>query len=437
LIYNSQTDTQEYWNGEKWVSLVGASPWFVSRSTNSATSDLDTLYHTAPVVIGDKAAVDPTAALNVVSDNKGVLLPRVTLKSPTDKVTIANPTTGLLVYNTGTESTFTIKGYMYWDGVSWQMFDSSEAVPASVEDLTCGGAQLSPASYYAGQPYEGVMKLPYVGGNGGKYTAGQPYTSNGLTFVLQSGKLEVGNGDLAFRVTGTPDISSPTPITVPIDNTLIPFYQGTCSAVVGDVESADIRETAVMGPLRWAEAAPDNARNGYQVKVTTPDGKYSVRAFVWGPTNAEGGKNSTTGGAGGFNVINLQIKNNMTVADTIITNEAWLWGGSGGNQQNALILQPGVWSGYTADDATAGVNALVQDATNFVAWGDPEVYALSMPEHRIYAWMSNNNTNKVAYTLDFMAGARNPVALPNATGCPNGVCGGVKVYFIIKQVTAT
>jgi hypothetical protein len=59
-----------------------------------------------------------SAKLDVYSDNKGFLPPRVTLTSNTDNSTIPNPATGLLVYNTGNNASI-VAGYYYWNGSSW------------------------------------------------------------------------------------------------------------------------------------------------------------------------------------------------------------------------------------------------------------------------------------------------------------------------------
>ena len=61
---------------------------------------------------------DASAKLEVNSSNKGFLPPRVTLTSGTDNTTIANPATGLLVYNTGNNAGL-VAGYYYWNGSSW------------------------------------------------------------------------------------------------------------------------------------------------------------------------------------------------------------------------------------------------------------------------------------------------------------------------------
>lgn len=58
-----------------------------------------------------------SAKLDVYSDNKGFLPPRVILTSTTDVSTISSPAEGLLVYNKG--SVGLQAGYYYWNGANW------------------------------------------------------------------------------------------------------------------------------------------------------------------------------------------------------------------------------------------------------------------------------------------------------------------------------
>ncbi len=58
-----------------------------------------------------------SAKLDVFSDNKGFLPPRVTLTSATDNTTIPNPAEGLFVYNKG--SVGLQAGYYYWNNANW------------------------------------------------------------------------------------------------------------------------------------------------------------------------------------------------------------------------------------------------------------------------------------------------------------------------------
>ena len=70
-----------------------------------------------------------SAKLEVAATNKGFLPPRVTLTATNDQSTIANPATGLVIYNTATSGTTpnnVIPGYYYYDGTKWnQLVDQS------------------------------------------------------------------------------------------------------------------------------------------------------------------------------------------------------------------------------------------------------------------------------------------------------------------------
>lgn len=59
-----------------------------------------------------------SAALDITSNNKGVLFPRVSLQSMTDVTTIVNPAEGLTVWNTNTGLT-TGKGFYYFVDGAW------------------------------------------------------------------------------------------------------------------------------------------------------------------------------------------------------------------------------------------------------------------------------------------------------------------------------
>jgi hypothetical protein len=62
---------------------------------------------------------DVSSILEISSDTKGLLIPRVSLTSTSDVTTISNPKTSLLIYNTTNNSNIK-KGYYYWNGSTWQ-----------------------------------------------------------------------------------------------------------------------------------------------------------------------------------------------------------------------------------------------------------------------------------------------------------------------------
>lgn len=81
----------------------------------------------------DGATPDVSAMLDIVSSGKGLLLPRVSLTSSTDAVTIATPATSLLVYNTNASITGT-----YADGVGYYYNAGTSGTP-SWRKLAAGG----------------------------------------------------------------------------------------------------------------------------------------------------------------------------------------------------------------------------------------------------------------------------------------------------------
>ncbi|SFZ91822.1 hypothetical protein SAMN05428642_102361 [Flaviramulus basaltis] len=87
---------------------------------------------------------DESAQLDVVSNDKGILIPRVTLQNSTDTTTISsdllsNPIS-LLVYNTKASGDL-IEGYHYWNGSKWLRLinsDDSNGVVTTLVDNNDG-----------------------------------------------------------------------------------------------------------------------------------------------------------------------------------------------------------------------------------------------------------------------------------------------------------
>lgn len=418
-----------YWNGISWTPVSGISDgdaWAVTGEDVTSS-----IARTGSVGIGN-ASPNAYAKLDVSSVNQGVLIPRVNLTSNTLDLnsdgdgSVANQPTGLIVYNNGSAYSH---GLYFWNGTEWRRFDNSSLTPPALTTLICSNAVLEPQSYISGVPYVGNMKIPYTGGNGGAYSPGATITVNGLQFVLRAGTLNFGSGELIFSVTGTPTVSSPTATTINIEgasgNNLVPFLTAaqSCTVVVGNSSNAEIKELAFAGPLTITTAAL-SGRNGYEFVGTTPDGKFSVRAFV--PTGFS------------FADADLQLKYNGSSSDPstidIHQNVHYLWSGAGGTQANQVRYPKNQWAGYDGTTA-AQVNAIGQTSTNRPNWGNNGVYASSVPEYRYYNW-SEFGPNKVFYQMEFMMASTTPSGVANATNCPSGTCGTTKVFFKIRQIKA-
>ncbi|WP_291120181.1 hypothetical protein [Empedobacter sp. UBA7248] len=358
---------------------------------------------------------NPYAMLDILSSNKGILVPRVNLTSSTLDLNsdgdndISNQPTGLMIYNSGTTL---LQGYYFWNGANWMSIDSTNSIAPSVSTISCSSAVLSPSSWKAGIAYEGNLKISYTGGNGGAYSAGTPVTVNGLTLTLRPGKLEYGAGELVFSVIGTPVTASD--MILPVNATLIPFITTaqSCSANILNQTTADIKQVAAMG-----NAIYDATSNSYVFPLATPDGRYRVRVRIATPSLTTKGRSD------------VQLYNNTGSAQTLIWNYSTDYGGLIVLTSSDLAVPTGVWGGTNSSGATSWENSGTGLSTNG-NWGDPDINNASGggPEYRRYTWTDNSTGSKVMYTAYVMlASNEGGTVLPGTN---------TKIYIKIEQVTA-
>lgn len=184
---------------------------------NPATAEPDAAQQSNDFVVKNDGTVgigttapNASAILDLNSKNKGFLAPRVLLSGATDIVTIPNPSKGLLVYNDPSLGTgLTYNGYVFFDGKQWLTLDGKLLIAGKVDQLNCTGITMFPETYTGGKPFNGTVKVPYVGGNGGVYSEQTLGPVNGLTLHLPAGNFAYGSGELIYTVTGTPTVSSP------------------------------------------------------------------------------------------------------------------------------------------------------------------------------------------------------------------------------------
>lgn len=77
---------------------------------------------------------DASAILDVASDNKGILIPRVGLISVNDPIN--DPETSLLVFNTSTSGTYPTPGFYYFDGTDWVPLAGGGGAPTPTNEQT-------------------------------------------------------------------------------------------------------------------------------------------------------------------------------------------------------------------------------------------------------------------------------------------------------------
>ena len=180
---------------------------------------------------------NPSSILELKADNLGFLPPRIKLKSNTDIITIPNPEKGLMIYNLipdNNETGLNYNGMVVWNGEEWRTLNNLYLGNANVINFDCANVKLFPPTYNVGVPYNGILDLPYSGGNSGLYPTMTIGPNNGLTASTDSGNLLIGNGSLQFKVTGTPTVGSPTTTTFSIT-----LNGTTCDAIVGAGTSID------------------------------------------------------------------------------------------------------------------------------------------------------------------------------------------------------
>ncbi|MDR1258042.1 MAG: hypothetical protein LBK65_01995 [Tannerellaceae bacterium] len=319
---------------------------------------------------------DSAAILDVNSTNKGILIPRVTLKSATVGLNGANSQpAGLLIYNEAGGAMD--EGFYFWSGTEWQNLKTSASVVPKISKLEVEHAAIEPKMFTAGVYYSGILKVPYTGGNGGKYPAGTCINSvgnTGLKACLKAGVLENGIGYLVYDLTGTPAAKSPVGATFSIE-----FDSIKSQVTVGDSEEATVMTTISLGPFI---AASDNGVKGFHRVVSSFDGKFSVRIFIKGNDS--------------FNLANIQIRSNTTDNVKIMWNvNVSNRGGDTSQAGNSLTLQNSkMWYGNVNRDTSKPVTS-----GGRTYWG---VEGIRSPEQRSYIWTTTDVNDKTIYHLTFM-----------------------------------
>lgn len=143
----------------------------------------------------NRYTIAPSAALEIESTDKGILLPRM---SKSDMNNIKNPVNGLIVFDTDNQC---VKIYQRnaWSGCF-------EFAGAPAFSLKCQDAVWS-AKPKNGEPFSGTLSLPYIEGGTQVVPAQTIYPTGAgvgtLSAILSAQTLALGAGTLSFNLTGT------------------------------------------------------------------------------------------------------------------------------------------------------------------------------------------------------------------------------------------
>lgn len=165
---------------------------------------------------------------------------------------------GLIVYNTTSTGDF-LPGLHMWDGKVWKRIDDTPAIQPKISQVVCNSISIIPDQYTKDVPYEGILKIPYTGGNGGIYTGTEAVSiGNGLSLELLDGKLSIGGGEAIYRISGTPSVSTPT-----LTNFTASFLGESCNISMGsgDVKSIYVKNLSqdITISAQYANNSPGTA----------------------------------------------------------------------------------------------------------------------------------------------------------------------------------
>jgi hypothetical protein len=179
---------------------------------------------------------DASAMLDVDAANKGLLIPRVSLLSATDIITIAAPAISLLVYNSSTAGDFPdniTPGFYYWDGLRWIPFGSRTGILAYADfyalmpgDNSATVAQGSAVSFPNNGPVGG-SDISALSGTEFQLSAIGTYNISWQVSISEAGQLvlEINGTEILStvvgRATGTSQITGNRLITTTTSNSVL------------------------------------------------------------------------------------------------------------------------------------------------------------------------------------------------------------------------
>ncbi len=326
-----------------------------------------------------------SAQLDIVSNSRGLLIPRMTTSQRTS---IATPATGLLVYDTDT------KGFWFYNGSAWTNIQA----PAGGWSLT-GNA--------------GTTTANFIG------TTDNHSTNNPLRFMVNGGNAGIIDSALYNTAIGFGSLRSNT--------------TGVTNTASG------------YGSLYYNTTGEQNTANGFQSLFSNATGNYNTaNGFKSLNSNTAGYANTAIGIASLYSNItgyyntasgNVSLYSNITGYHNTANGNESLFANSTGYNNTAS----GSWSLYsntTGNDNTAnGYQALGSNTTGSsnVAMGTHALYSNTTTSHLVAIGDSALYNNGIGAN-DPNDGAWNTAVgtkalYSNTTGADNTAIGKLSLYF--------
>ncbi len=160
---------------------------------------------------------DASSVLELYSNNKGLLLPRVTLSNNLSNADpVEAPSSGLLVFNTGTNQPI---GFYYWTGISWNLIGSGISDPVSHS----GSSTDKAIARFQGTSGNIIQNSPVILSDEGHVSGVNQLTSMGLRITENP----TANHQLVSDATGAGSWQAALPVDVRKNDTLIVAHANT------------------------------------------------------------------------------------------------------------------------------------------------------------------------------------------------------------------
>jgi hypothetical protein len=300
----------------------------------------------------DGSAPDKSAMLDIKSSNKGLLIPRVSLKSTIDVTTVPTPQTSLLVFNTassGNGNTAVSTGFHFWNGQNWVPLTTTASTGSNGNSwgLT-GNAGTNFASQFLGttdnKPLAFRINNQPAGllGNTGNVFWG---LQSGASSTIAYSNVAIGNGALRNN-TDRPNL-------VAIGDSAL-FNNGTGAGISFNAT----QNTAVGSKAAFANTTGDG---------NTAIGFNSLMKSINGQGNTGVGSSTlreNTSGSINTAVGNVALRSNTTGRDNVAIGGFTLDGNTTGDK-NTAVGSGALFNAKASGNTAIGSNALIDNTTGF------------------------------------------------------------------------
>jgi hypothetical protein len=211
FVYNTAPSTDEkviegiYYNdGRRWwlINAGDEGSWQVSGTTDVATANDQNIYQMGQVAIGSSVAADPIVMLNIVANDKGIMIPRMS-EAERNAIDVSNHANAnsLLIYNTDEDC------YNYFSRLEQEWQSLCGKLGKAVFDIAdCSSIQVS-GQYLTGSAlgtaHQIKMRVDVTKAGSYSITA-MTAPDNGYYFSTSGEFLTTGTYEVILQGAGTP-----------------------------------------------------------------------------------------------------------------------------------------------------------------------------------------------------------------------------------------